>query len=124
MNLEPIIQSEVSQKEKDKYRILTHIYGIQKNGTEEFINRETMEKQTQRIDLWTWGGGGEGERYGESNMETYITMYKIDSQREFAVWFKKPKQGFYINLEGQDGEGNGREVQKGGDICTPMADSC
>ena len=28
MNLEPIIPSEVSQKEKDKYRILTHIYGI------------------------------------------------------------------------------------------------
>ena len=28
MNLEPIIQSEVSQKEKDKYRSLTHIYGI------------------------------------------------------------------------------------------------
>ena len=28
MNLEPIIQSEMSQKEKDKYRILTHIYGI------------------------------------------------------------------------------------------------
>ena len=28
MNLEPIIQSEVSQKEKNKYQILTHIYGI------------------------------------------------------------------------------------------------
>ena len=28
MNLEPIIQSEVNQKEKDKYRILTHKYGI------------------------------------------------------------------------------------------------
>ena len=28
MNLEPIIQSEVSQKGKDKYHILTHIYGI------------------------------------------------------------------------------------------------
>ena len=28
MNLEPIIQTEVSQKEKDKYHILTHIYGI------------------------------------------------------------------------------------------------
>ena len=28
MNLEPIIQSEVSQKEKDKYHILTHMYGI------------------------------------------------------------------------------------------------
>ena len=28
MNLEPIIQSEVSQREKDKYHILMHIYGI------------------------------------------------------------------------------------------------
>jgi len=28
MNLEPIIQKEVSQKEKDKYCILMHIYGI------------------------------------------------------------------------------------------------
>ena len=46
MNLEPIIQSEVSQKEKDKYRILTHIYGIQKDGTEEFTYRAAVEKQT------------------------------------------------------------------------------
>ena len=30
MNLEPIIQSETSQKEKDKYRILTHIYKSRK----------------------------------------------------------------------------------------------
>ena len=30
MNLEPIIQREVSQKEKDKYHILTHINGIRK----------------------------------------------------------------------------------------------
>ena len=35
MSLEPIIHSEVSQK--DEYRIVTHIYGIWKNGTEEFI---------------------------------------------------------------------------------------
>ena len=28
MNLQPTIQSEVTQKEKDKYHILTHIYGI------------------------------------------------------------------------------------------------
>ena len=28
MKLEPITQSEASQKEKDKYCILTHIYGI------------------------------------------------------------------------------------------------
>ena len=28
MNLEPIIQSEVSQRKEDKYRILMHLYGI------------------------------------------------------------------------------------------------
>ena len=46
MNLEPTIQSEMSQKEKDKYHILMHTYGIQKNGTEEFIYRAAIEKQT------------------------------------------------------------------------------
>ena len=68
--------------------------------------------------------GGEGEMYGESNMETYITICKIDSQRELAVWLRKLKQGLCINLEGWDGEGHEKEVQKGGDICIPMADSC
>ena len=46
MNLEPVIQSEVSQKEKEKYCILTHIYGIQKDGTDETICRAAMETQT------------------------------------------------------------------------------
>ena len=62
--------------------------------------------------------------YGESNMETYITIYKIDSQQELAVWLRKLKQGLCINLEGWDGEGDEREVEKGGVICIPMADSC
>ena len=43
MNLEP---SEVSQKEKDKYHILMYIYRILKNGTEEFIYRAAMGKET------------------------------------------------------------------------------
>ena len=58
MNLEPIIQNQVSQKEIDNYHSLMHIYGIYKNGTEEFIYRAAMEKQ--RIDLWTWGEGRRG----------------------------------------------------------------
>ena len=68
--------------------------------------------------------GGEGETYGKSNMETYITMCKIDSQWEFAVWLRKLKQGLSINLERWNREGDGREVQKGEDICIPMADCC
>ena len=62
--------------------------------------------------------------HGKSNMETYITLCKVDSKWEFAVWLGKLKQGFCINLERWSGEGDGRKVQKGGDICIPMADSC
>ena len=62
--------------------------------------------------------------YGESNMEIYITICKIDSQWEFAVWLRKLKQGLCINLEGWGREGDRTEVQEGGDICTPMSDSC
>ena len=34
MNLEPIIQSEVSQREKHQHSILTYIHGIFKNGND------------------------------------------------------------------------------------------
>ena len=55
MNLKPIIQSEVSQKEKVKYKILTHIYcvyhmciyHIHIYGTEELIYRAAMETQIE-----------------------------------------------------------------------------
>ena len=40
----------------------------------------------------------------------------MDSQQEFAIGLRKLKQGLYINLEGWDGEGDGREVQEGEDI--------
>ena len=52
--------------------------------------------------------------YGKSNMETYITVCKIESQREFAVWLRKLKQGLCINLERWDGADE-REVQKEGE---------
>ena len=37
MKLEPIIQNEVNQKEKHQYSILTHIYGIYKDGNNDPI---------------------------------------------------------------------------------------
>ena len=63
--------------------------------------------------MWTWERGGETEMYGKSNTETYITICKIDSQWEFVVWLRKVKQELYNNLEGWDGEGDGRELQEG-----------
>ena len=60
MKLEPDIQNEASQKEEKqsekKYCMLTHIYGIQKNGTDETIGRTRIETQIQRADLQRqWG---------------------------------------------------------------------
>ena len=61
MNPEPVIQSEVSQKEKDKCCILTHIYGIQKDGTDKFIYRAAMEKDIEN-GLMDMGRGEERVR--------------------------------------------------------------
>ena len=46
MNLETVIQSEVSQKEKNKYRMLTYIYGIKKKkGSDEPRGRTGIKTQ-------------------------------------------------------------------------------
>ena len=45
MKLEPIIQSEVSQKEKHRYSILTHIYGIYKDGNDNPVCETAKETQ-------------------------------------------------------------------------------
>ena len=51
---------------------------------------------------------------GKSNMETHITICKIDSQREYAVWLRKLKQGLGINLEGWGGERDGGRFKREG----------
>ena len=114
MNLEPIIQSEVGQKNKYKYHILMHLHRIQEYGTEEFIYRAAMEKQTQRIDLWTWGRGEEGEMQGKSNMQTYITICKRDSQLEFAVWLRKLEWGSVSTQRSGMGREMGRMFKREG----------
>ena len=46
-------------------------------------------------------------------MEAYITVLKIDSQRECPVCLRELKHPLCIHLEGRDGPGDGREVQEG-----------
>ena len=60
MDLKSVIQSEVSQKEKNKYRMLMHIYGILKSGADEPSGRarKKTKTHTQRMDLRAqWGRG-------------------------------------------------------------------
>ena len=68
--------------------------------------------------------GGEVAMYGKSNMETCIIICKIDSQREFAVWLRKLKQGLSSNLERWECVRGGREIPEQEDIGTPMVNSC
>ena len=49
LDLETVIQSKVSQKEKNKYHMITHIYGIlkkKKSGSEEPRGRTGVKMQT------------------------------------------------------------------------------
>ena len=55
MNLEPVIQSEVSQR-KTNYCLLIDIYGIHKDGTDERVCRVAVETQTWGTGLWTQRG--------------------------------------------------------------------
>ena len=59
MNLEPIIQSEVSQKEKEKYCILTHIYKFRKMLLKSlFAGQQWRNRHKEQT-------SGPGERVGE-----------------------------------------------------------
>ena len=49
----PIIQNEVSQEEKHQYSVLTHIYGIEKDGNDDPICKTAKETQIQRTEFWT-----------------------------------------------------------------------
>ena len=71
-----VIQSEVSQKEKHQYRILTHIYGIQKDGNDDPVCETAKETQMYRADFWTLEGEGEGGMIWENGIETCILSCK------------------------------------------------
>jgi len=65
MKLETIIQSEVSQKEKHQYSILTHIYGIQKDGNDNPVCETAKGTQKYRTVFWTLWEREWGDELGE-----------------------------------------------------------
>ena len=93
MDLETVIQSEVSQKEKNKYRILTHVCGIQKNGTDELACKAEIETQMQRTNVWT-PRGKNGVGGGGMNWEIGIDIYTLICIKQITnkkLLFKKIK---------------------------------
>ena len=65
MDLETVLQSEVSQKEKNKYRTLTHIYGIQKSGIDVLICKAEIDTDVENKCTDTKGEGGCWDELGD-----------------------------------------------------------
>ena len=77
-----VIQSEASQKEKNKYHVLRHICEIQKNDTDKPICRAGIKMQTLRANAWMprrerWGGMNWGDGMNWEIGIDIHTMYKI-----------------------------------------------
>ena len=69
---------------------------------------------------------GHVERGGEG-MERVTWKFTLPYTKQIAngnLLYGSGKTGALYQPRGVDGEGDGREVQKGGDICIPMTNSC
>ena len=117
MNLEPIIQSDVSEKEKNKHHILMHISGMYKDGTDESVHRVAAETQTQRTDCGQ-GCGRRGRRWDRCREQHAADTLCV------PLWLRELRLGLWNNLERRESAGGGREILEGGDICTPMVNPC
>ena len=118
MKLEPIIQSEVNQKEKHQYSILMHMYGIQKDGNNNPVIKTAKETQIQNS-LLDSVGEEEGGMIWENGIETSIISYmkRVTSPGSMhdtgclgLVHWDDP-EGWY-------GERGGRRVQDGEHVYT------
>ena len=81
MKLEPNILREVSQKDKDQYSILTHIYGILKDGNDNPISKTDIDLKNRLLDMV---GEGESGMISENSTEIYtliITLYAKQKKR-------------------------------------------
>ena len=113
MKLELIIQSKVSQKEKQHCSILMHIYRIQKDGDDNPVCKTAKETQMYWTVFWTMGEG-EGRMIWENGTEICKFSY--------MEWIASPGSMHETGCLGLvhwgdpeewDGEGGGRGVQDG-----------
>ena len=110
--MEPIIQSEVNQKEKHQYSILMHIYGIQKDGNDNSVCKTSKETQMYRTLFWTLWERARVGWFGRMALKHVYYHMQIASPGSMhdtgcsgLVHCDDP--------EGWDGEGGGRRVQYG-----------
>ena len=114
MKLEPIIQSEVSQKENHQYSVLMHMYGIEKDGNDDPICGDSKRDTDINNRLLDSMGEGEGGMIWENSIETCILSYvkQISSPGSMhETWCSGLVQ--WDDSEGWDGEEGRRGLQDG-----------
>ena len=93
MKLEPIIQSEVSQKEKHQYSILTHIY----MEFRKIITRTLYVRQQKRHRYKEQTFGLCGRKRGWDDLREYNNIYiiicEIGHQSRFDAWARVLRAG-------------------------------
>ena len=120
MKLQPIIQSEVSQKEKHEYSILTRMEFRKMITMTLYVRQQKRHRDKNR--LLDSVGEGKGGMIWENSIETCILPY-VKQMTSPGSMHKTghSKSVLWDNPEGWDGEGGRSGVQ---DTCTPMGDSC
>ena len=100
-----VIQSEVSQKERNKGHGVTRTQGVLKSGAEEPICRAGIETQTQRRNLRRQRGKGWNE-LGEYHCRIYTAVCEMDSE------WGATQHEVVLTIEGGKGrwEGSSRET--------------
>ena len=101
------IEWSKSEREKQILYINKYVWTLERWYWWMYLQSSSGDADIE-IRLMDMVGEGEGGMNWESNIETYITICKIDSQWEFAVCLRELKQGLCINLEEWDGEGGSR----------------
>ena len=107
--MEPIIQNEVSQKDKDQYSILMHIYGILKDGNDNPICKTEKDTDVQNRVLDSVGEG-DGGMIWENSTETSI-LSRVKQIISPGWMHETSAQGWCTGKTQRDGMG--REVGGG-----------
>jgi len=107
---------EWSKSETEKKQLShtnAYIWNLERWSWWTYLQSSNGDTDKENRLMNTAGGGqsGEGGRFEDSNMETYIIICKIDSKWEFAVWFRELKPG--LRWAGWGGRWKGCSSGKG-----------
>ena len=117
MKLEPIIQSEVSQKEKHQYSILRIYMEFRKMVTMSLYARQQKRHRRKEQSFGLCGRGWGWDYLGEWHW-MYIIICEMNHQSRFDAWDRMLRAGALGWPWGWDEEGGGRGVLDGEHMCT------